>query len=196
MIFEPFTVISRGKRRRIIDREYTSDLDLKVQIKTHIFELLRKSDQRAVCEAIASLNDPETLAPQAFAVVDDASGVFEGIWLQTCFDIIEWDIDGPNPSVDLDARPSPGLITFPVDEEADFAVEAVLEFLSGRLRTVDGIKVNFRRMSWAIFTDRDDEIGARANALHARASNDDRLNVTTTLDPDVPGRTFAVLEPA
>jgi hypothetical protein len=60
--------------------------------------------------------------------------------------------------------------------------------------TTGGHRFQFRKFRWAIIKGRTDDISQRAEALHAKAGGDARFALTETQDPDIVGRTMALME--
>lgn len=203
MILDPFVVVSKGKRWRFTDSLLLDSEAEKQEIGGVLQQMYLVSQTDALCEPCNDFVEPEKLIPdQVFAVHNEATGELDGVWLHAVIgyvsgpwvDVVDWVETDPGATCVLDCRVSPGLLLVPGADEAELATDAVLHFFTKRLKTAGGHRVTFRKMKWAIFKDRTDEIGDRANKLNDAAKAHPSFRHTETVDPLDPERTKVVVE--
>jgi hypothetical protein len=175
MIVLPFAVRSRNKRYDFIDSKAIDSLAEQTRIQQVITASLQLMQKDAMCEALG-IESTTQFTPHGFGVYDGASpvGVFliaalahqSGVWRDPHNG--DWEVIDSKPAV-FHARPMPGF-AIPEAEALDLSTDAAHHFLSSKtLATANGNRIEFRRLSWAIFKARTDPLSQAARRMHEHA---------------------------
>jgi len=200
MIILPFTVRSRNKRYDFVDTQAIDSGAEKTRVQQVITSSLQLMQQDAMCEAIG-IQSFTKFQPHGFAVYDGLSpvGIFlvaavahqSGVWRDPHNG--DWTVIDRHPAV-FHARPMPGF-SLPEPEALDLSTNAAHHLLSAKtMRSAGEHKIEFRRLSWAIFKGRADPMSVAAKKMHDHAKADNRFKMTELPDPANAQRTRVDIE--
>ena len=198
MIIQPFEGQSGPTRFTFIDSR-AIDSDAQREVVQQMMQVqIGLMQEDAMCAALGIL-EVGIIGNVGLAVYDgsDLVGVTllasldyqSGPWA----DLVDWEIVNSDPAV-FHARPMPAFPVLSLDASLDLAVDSAHHLLFRRMTSVAGVGIEFRRLSWAIYKDRDDANSRAAKRIHDRAAADNRFRMTEGPDPADAERTRVDIE--
>jgi hypothetical protein len=200
MIFLPFQVQSKGKRYDFLDSLAMDNGGEQRRIQQVITASLVLMQADAMCEALG-IESSTAFTSHGFGVYNAGApvGIFllaalshqSGVWRDPHNG--DWEVIDGNPIV-FHGRPMPGF-GIPESDALDLATDAAHHFMfSKQLKTANGNKVEFRRLSWAIFKNRTSPNDIAAKKMHDKAKADPRFSMVEVPDPANAERTRVDIE--
>ena len=190
MILKPFTVTSKSKDYKFVDREALDSELLKRRVTTLADENIAFIQFEALCSQLG-LSDNGAIPNIHFGVFDDADelvGTFMLGCIQYVFgpwaDTADWVVTDPAAVAVFTARPMPGFWNFSPEDEDALATEAAVYLLRKTHRTGEDTPLRFSPLTWDIFKEHTDPISTRSKRLHAAAIKHQNLKITETVNPE------------